>query len=320
MVKKQLKDSPRPAKRHIERRPAGQPAAADTASDVKLRYPVPQPRPIPRDHPARDIFRKENLNDNVNPERDAKPLEVSSELVATSVSSIESSGIPTAIPIAIPAGIPIQPPRAEPIPDETENQTPPATLRSNPSTEPPRKKAPQHTTAAVDATNARSVKPSDRTDEITQATTPLDATHTASEKIIYSIMYRETISRQVRERHFGPAELMKKSGIRSRNTVHQAIYGLTRKLSIEVVSKQQGNSLGPRYRVYRPQEVEERRRHAGIFIDEQTKKIMDAEQVLSSEFEDRFAIPMGIPVGIPNSDLVSQNLGGGYPKIWDSIK
>lgn len=81
---------------------------------------------------------------------------------------------------------------------------------------------------------------------------PLDATHTASEKSVYSIMYRETVSKGVAARRFGPAELMAKTGIRSRNTVHKALYGLQQKLSVEVIEAAHGNPLGPRYLVHKP--------------------------------------------------------------------
>jgi hypothetical protein len=102
----------------------------------------------------------------------------------------------------------------------------------------------------------------------------LDATHSNSEKIIYSQMYRDTISKGIRERHFGNKELCTKTGIRSDLTVRKAIRGLKAKLSVEVVSHANYFPLGPRYRVYDPKEVMRRRREAGIEIDPQTKKII----------------------------------------------
>jgi hypothetical protein len=133
--------------------------------------------------------------------------------------------------------------------------------------------------------------------EAYEQTAPLDATHTGSEKSVYSIMYRETISKGASERHFGPAELMKKTGIRSRNTVHKALYGLIEKLSIEVIAETRGNPLGPRYRVFKPQTIEQRRRAAGLKIDTQTKRITE-----------RGGIPAGIPASSPSA----------IPKNWDS--
>lgn len=120
----------------------------------------------------------------------------------------------------------------------------------------------------------------------------VDATHTASEKIIYSHMYRETVSKGRYEGHFGPALLMKLSGIRSRNTVHKALYGLIEKLSVEKVTESLGNPFGPRYRVYGPQEILRRRKAAGMVIDPQTKRITERDGIPAG-------IPTSIPVGIP---------------------
>ena len=102
----------------------------------------------------------------------------------------------------------------------------------------------------------------------------LDATHTASEQRVYSIMYRETVSRGVRERHFGPKELCEKTGIRSDRTIRTALDGLIEKLSIEIVSHFNGSPLGPRYRVFEPREIVGRRKDAGIEIDPQSKKLL----------------------------------------------
>ena len=105
----------------------------------------------------------------------------------------------------------------------------------------------------------------------------LDATHTGSEQRIYSVMYRETVSKGIRERHFGPSELIRKTGIRSDRTIRTAVRGLIQKLSIEMVSNINGNPLGPRYRIYDPKEIIRRRRTAGIKIDPQSKKVVSIE-------------------------------------------
>jgi hypothetical protein len=86
-------------------------------------------------------------------------------------------------------------------------------------------------------------------------------------------MYRETVSRGVRERHFGPKELCEKTGIRSDRTVRTALDGLIEKLSVEIVSNFNGSPLGPRYRVYEPKEILGRRKTAGIDIDPQSKRM-----------------------------------------------
>jgi hypothetical protein len=69
--------------------------------------------------------------------------------------------------------------------------------------------------------------------------------------------------------------------------VHKALYGLLAKLSIEVVAESRGNPLGPRYRVFKWQDIDERRKAAGIRIDTQSKRIV--------------GIPAGILPTIPNT-------------------
>ncbi|MFL6334274.1 MAG: hypothetical protein ACJ754_13255 [Pyrinomonadaceae bacterium] len=87
-------------------------------------------------------------------------------------------------------------------------------------------------------------------------------------------MYRETISRGVRERHFGPKELCERTGIRSDRTIRTALDGLINKLSVEIISHLNGSPLGPRYRVFEPKEIVSRRKTAGIEIDPQSKKML----------------------------------------------
>jgi hypothetical protein len=179
---------------------------------------------------------------------------------------LKTEGIPPSIPSTIPTGIPVSIPSA--IPD---------TKSMSKERQSPR---PAKQQKQVEEPEQPSVEP----------TAPLDATHTAAERSVYSIMYRETISKGASERHFGPAELMKKTGIRSRNTVHKALYGLIEKLSVEVVSEARGNPLGPRYRVFRPQAIEQRRKSVGVKIDTQTKRIVE-----------RGGIPTGIPASTPTA-------------------
>lgn len=102
----------------------------------------------------------------------------------------------------------------------------------------------------------------------------LDATHTTSEGMVYSNMYRLTISKGIRERHFGPKELAQLTGIRSDRTIRTAIDGLIAKRSVEIIWQENGYPLGPKYRVFEPREVMKRRRDAGIEIDIQTKQII----------------------------------------------
>ncbi len=187
------------------------------------------------------------------------------------------AGIPTGIPDTIPTGIPNTSP--DKLPQESRKETTVSKRQPRPSI-------------------ARQEEPADETG--TEIFVPVDATHTASEKIVYSHMYRETVSKGRQEGHFGPALLMKLSGIRSRNTVHKALYGLIEKLSVEKVAEASGSPFGPRYRIYGPQEILRRRKEAGMVIDTDTKKIMQRGSIPD-------AIPTGIPGGIPE-----------YPKFWDT--
>lgn len=138
---------------------------------------------------------------------------------------------------------------------------------------PPEQAAPQLSTP-VAAPVATPVKPIANESIERERTGYLDATHTASEARIYSVMYRETVSKGLRERHFGPKELCEKTGIRSDRTIRTALHGLIEKLSIEVVSNINGSPLGPRYRVFEPKDIIRRRKAVGMEIDPQSKRII----------------------------------------------
>jgi hypothetical protein len=197
---------------------------------------------------------------------------------ASEISKGTPLGIPETIPSTSPEGIP----SGIPITNPEEHQQ----------------------DASVDKKLRRptAIKPQEKTEEpSSEIFISVDATHTASEKIVYSHMYRETVSKGRLEGHFGPALLMKLSGIRSRNTVHKALYGLIEKLSVEKVTESLGNPFGPRYRVYGPQEILRRRKAAGLVIDPQTKRIME-----------RDGIPAGIPTAIP------EGTPSAITKNWDT--
>jgi hypothetical protein len=186
-------------------------------------------------------------------------------------------GIPATIPVSIPEGIPTSVPEVKP--EQSENDSSLTTKKQR-----------------------RTVKPLDEAEEpSSEVFISVDATHTASEKIVYSHMYRETVSKGRLEGHFGPALLMKLSGIRSRNTIHKALYGLIEKLSVERVVESTGNPFGPRYRVYGPQDILRRRKGVGMLIDPQTKRIVGQD-----------SIPAGIPTSIPDGTPAA------ITKIWDT--
>ncbi|MGH9941703.1 MAG: hypothetical protein ACRD9R_05000 [Pyrinomonadaceae bacterium] len=126
----------------------------------------------------------------------------------------------------------------------------------------------------------------------------LDATHTASEKSVYSVMYRETVSKGIVERHFGFKELSIKTGIRSDRTIRIALKGLQAKMSVAVISYHHGNPLGPRYRVYEPKEIARRRKAAGIEIDPQSKKMSSSEISALDPTGASTGVPTGVPTGV----------------------
>jgi hypothetical protein len=110
-------------------------------------------------------------------------------------------------------------------------------------------------------------------------------------------MYRETLSKGQRDRHFGFKELCAKTGIRSDRTIRRALDGLQEKLSVEIISYFHGNPLGPRYRVYDPREILKRRKAAGIEIDTQSKRIIDTGTGTGVPTGVGTGVPTGVPTG-----------------------
>jgi hypothetical protein len=102
----------------------------------------------------------------------------------------------------------------------------------------------------------------------------LDSTHTKSEQMVYSIMYRETIFKGKNEEYFSLRKLMKKTGIGSDKTVFNALKGLGHKLSIKMVEHSNNKPIGTLYRVFTAKEIFKLRDDNGILIDINTKRIV----------------------------------------------
>jgi hypothetical protein len=103
---------------------------------------------------------------------------------------------------------------------------------------------------------------------------PLDATHTQAEKAVYSVMYRECVTKGVNPRRFTTAELMKLTGINSNTTIIRALRGLRAKLSVEIVSREDERRIGVLYRVLAPADILRERAQAGIVIEPRRKMIV----------------------------------------------
>lgn len=142
----------------------------------------------------------------------------------------------------------------------------------------------------------------------------LDATHTSSEQRVYSVMYRETVSRGVKERHFGPKELCEKTGVRSDRTIRTALDGLIEKLSVEIISNSNGSPLGPRYRVYEPKEIIGRRKSVGIEIDPQSKKILTPVSTGVSTGDKNYR-----GTGVDSTGVTGVDFAGVYNKYINNI-
>jgi hypothetical protein len=110
----------------------------------------------------------------------------------------------------------------------------------------------------------------------TQIEPSLDATHTASERSVYSVLYRLTISQGKKECQITNADLRTMTGIGSHNTIREAIRGLIAKVSIEKSGGQDCSHFGARYRIYKPREILTRRRQIGIEIDPASKRIVSS--------------------------------------------
>jgi hypothetical protein len=132
---------------------------------------------------------------------------------------------------------------------------------------------------------------------------PLDATHTSAEAKVYSIMYRQTISRGLRERHFSNLDLMKATGLRSDNTVRTALRGLRAKLSIELIGHERFFRYGQNYRVYSPKEIFEARQRVKMVIEPKTKRILSSAVSYAATSADSRASASSRIEGLPPQKL-----------------
>ncbi|HZX13227.1 MAG TPA: hypothetical protein VFF49_02380 [Thermodesulfobacteriota bacterium] len=110
----------------------------------------------------------------------------------------------------------------------------------------------------------------------------LDATHTAMEAKVYSVIYRETIVKGNEPQHFGASRLMSLTGIGSDKTIRKAIKSLIAKKSIILIDPCPNHPLGSVYLACPPKEIYMARKKAGIKIHTQTKKIIASNDTVST--------------------------------------
>jgi hypothetical protein len=124
----------------------------------------------------------------------------------------------------------------------------------------------------------------------------LDATHTAMEAKIYSVIYRETIVKGSEPQHFGASRLMTLTGIGSDKTIRKAIKSLIAKKSIALIDPCPNHPLGAVYRAFSPKEIIVARKKMGIKIHPQTKKIITSEEITSTGVCTTVSTPVNTPV------------------------
>jgi hypothetical protein len=124
----------------------------------------------------------------------------------------------------------------------------------------------------------------------------LDATHTAMEAKVYSVIYRETVVKGNEPRHFGASRLMSLTGIGSDKTIRKAIKSLIAKKSIVLIDPCPNHPLGSVYQACPPKEIYVARKKAGIKIHTQTKKIIASNDTIYTGVDTAVHTPVYTPV------------------------
>ena len=164
----------------------------------------------------------------------------------------------------------------------------------------------------------------------------LDATHTAMEAKVYSVIYRETVVKGNEPQHFGASRLMSLTGIGSDKTIRKAIKSLIAKKSIILIDPCPNHPLGAVYQARPPKEIFMARKKAGIKIHTQTKKITASNDTVDTGVRTVVYTPVSTPVkntpvtpveGTPVTPVRSTGVPSTIPYIYknylnydDSIK
>ncbi len=150
----------------------------------------------------------------------------------------------------------------------------------------------------------------------------LDSTHTSAEQKVYSVMYRETISKGINGRRFSVAEMMELTGINSNTTIIRAIKGLAEKYSIEVVSREGSRRYGVLYKVNSPTEITQLRNENNILIEQRRKEIIRGKKgtwnETTSEITNETLDSMSIRTSGRHADSYAENKHLDVQKINNS--
>jgi len=165
---------------------------------------------------------------------------------------------------------------------------------------PDSKESPKDTTAVDTAVGRSPRKPSPpKAPNKIARTKSLDDSHSLSESKVYWSMHEDCNSRKSPQLRFGLKELKEKTGL-SDKTIRNAIHSLEEKLSIKVVEPSLG-IYGRMIEVFEPEEVESRRKKAGLMIDSITKKITDRGTAVSSAVDSAVTIAVTSRRGYKNN-------------------
>jgi hypothetical protein len=130
---------------------------------------------------------------------------------------------------------------------------------------------------------------------------------TFSELRVYEAIYKVSEGSETEGVRIGLKELRELAGL-SDKTVRMAVHSLTEKLNIEVLEKSLG-VYGRKYKVYRPEEVHERRLERGLEVDPVTKKVLAGARSSSTAVNSAVSNAVNTAVGTTVITAVGSAVG-----------
>ena len=130
-------------------------------------------------------------------------------------------------------------------------------------------------TAVITAVDSTVVKAGQKKPQVNNKSAPSsvdDPLLSRSETVVYSVMYRECVSRETDSMRFGLKELKEWTGL-SDKTVRVSIHSLEQKKNVKVIEPSLG-IYGRKFRVLSPEEVIKERQKEGVEIDPTTKRVI----------------------------------------------